>query len=1316
MASRIASKSLPLVVAFASVLILKGIYATEDLDFTQEPSDAVVLRNRPLTLGCAVTGLPPLTVQWLYNGQAISPNADRQVLSNGSLFLPNVLPKRDSGEYQCCVSNELGRICSSPASVTVSNVPRYTVVQLPDTIQRGGVLRLECSSEGAIPVTEAIWRLGKVVILPDQRRTILPSGVLQVSDVVASDAGNYRCLTQNVANRRIKSPAFSVLVQEPPDSPSRDPVIVAGPQAQWVLEGEMALFECFANGDSLRVTWTREDGRPIRTQDVNYLGRSNLQLLEVTASDEAVYVCTAENTVTGATVQARAQLYHVVPPAFRVAPSKFFGPLGSTGRFSCSATGRPTPAIHWLHNGQPVELDERVVQQPSDDLVFIGVQREDMGMVQCVAENEGGRIQAGAQLEVRLSGKLPNPPQHVRLHSINPNTVMVTWSPPERSEIEIIAYSIHYQAVESKGSRELDEICNAEDTQFMVDELNPHTNYSFYMLSWNTNGPSKESARQYIFTEQSRPSMPPKFTAASNTPTSITLNWQPVPPQHRHGIITRYRITVREHSGGGPADTLVNNASVTAFTLEGLLAGTIYQVRMAAATNSGFGVNSDWLTVQTRVEGDLRPNAPYFETVTLNYSSISVLPDPPQPSDLNLLGLKLFYSKLDLEEEAGDDDPILLSLNTTEYIITGLEPDTAYIIRLLVYTIAEDGEGTVQEVRTASMPGIPNQFLEAPTNLAVQALSSRSVRLTWHAPVTNQLVNGYVVRYWPRGNRSRLELPIQLDLEKNNTINQVIIQGLDPFTMYEFDVCSVSTKMSGPFCDARAVRTLEDRPSTPPEDILAKPLAPHAVELQWQPPMQPNGIITHYVILYDEDVNKPEDKWNQQARNGTAHHSTVNGLASDTKYYFKVRAGTQVGEGPPTDAVAAQTLTAAQPGVNTSRWQESLVIGVCSAFVLIATIVFFIICKRRGLLKRAQSSAAAHIHSSNGAVCTGYVARASPDGQTYVTGVADSGQQNGFIPMRAVLPQPQNMDTKGGTPLIINGNGPVRTYHHHHHHCPNGGMAMPSRFPRPPGPCSADPDASSMALLPGSESVTNSDLGEDNSQGKSEASSSSGGFSSYSQDPNHRTMAMQQCCLASKLPQCSSCCIVPCPQLSDSSTGSYGEPVMGSRVARVLPSSPSPPRQQSAPQSQGLHATRHTGVDISGSGQGSWQADWCFSDGRWPAPTPAPTLQRNELTWPRHTGRVPCRVQRGENVVTSTSDCAVPQPSSSVWQRQSQAPSDMEVPCQQNAEALPSPDSADALGGHQQTPETTVQGEDTSPDFLNRVLEELSSGSCSTAV
>ena len=46
---------------------------------------------------------------------------------------------------------------------------------------------------------------------------------------------------------------------------------------------------------------------------------------------------------------------------------------------------------------------------------------------------------------------------------------------------------------------------------------------------------------------------------------------------------------------------------------------------------------------------------------------------------------------------------------------------------------------------------------------------------------------------------------------KNKTQNEIVISGLDPFTMYEFDMCSFTSDSVGPYCDARAARTLEDR-------------------------------------------------------------------------------------------------------------------------------------------------------------------------------------------------------------------------------------------------------------------------------------------------------------------------------------------------------------------------------------------------------------------------------------------------------------------------------------------------------------------------
>ena len=97
-----------------------------------------------------------------------------------------------------------------------------------------------------------------------------------------------------------------------------------------------------------------------------------------------------------------------VPPSFRVKPENFFGPIGSTVRFSCKATGSPEPHIRWLLGGYPVEHDERLVQQhsdQSDDFVIIGIKRDERGLVQCIAENEAGSIQWSAHARVRVGRK-----------------------------------------------------------------------------------------------------------------------------------------------------------------------------------------------------------------------------------------------------------------------------------------------------------------------------------------------------------------------------------------------------------------------------------------------------------------------------------------------------------------------------------------------------------------------------------------------------------------------------------------------------------------------------------------------------------------------------------------------------------------------------------------------------------------------------------------------------------------------------------------------------------------------------------------------
>ena len=66
------------------------------------------------------------------------------------------------------------------------------------------------------------------------------------------------------------------------------------------------------------------------------------------------------------------------------------------------------------------------------------------------------------------------------------------------------------------------------------------------------------------------------------------------------------------------------------------------------------------------------------------------------------------------------------------------------------------------------------------------------------------------------------------------------------------------------------------------------------VTLQWMPPKNPNGVITHYSVQYDGTVihNFGSESLNRLT-------GTVEGLSPNTQYVLHLRAYTRVGPGPP---------------------------------------------------------------------------------------------------------------------------------------------------------------------------------------------------------------------------------------------------------------------------------------------------------------------------------------------------------------------------------------------------------------------------------
>ena len=76
----------------------------------------------------------------------------------------------------------------------------------------------------------------------------------------------------------------------------------------------------------------------------------------------------------------------MIGPAFTHEPADSIVHPRVNASFFCSATGMPIPAYKWLFNGHEMRVKSTAV------LIIPETTRQDVGIYQCVAENDAGKI------------------------------------------------------------------------------------------------------------------------------------------------------------------------------------------------------------------------------------------------------------------------------------------------------------------------------------------------------------------------------------------------------------------------------------------------------------------------------------------------------------------------------------------------------------------------------------------------------------------------------------------------------------------------------------------------------------------------------------------------------------------------------------------------------------------------------------------------------------------------------------------------------------------------------------------------------------
>ncbi|XP_031432808.1 immunoglobulin superfamily DCC subclass member 3 [Clupea harengus] len=566
-----------------------------ELAFLKEPEDVIAVRDRPLMMACQVEGEGPIMITWRRNGVAVPTGARAEVLPTGELLIRNFQKRRDSnetdaGEYECAAQNRYGMLISRKARVQLASLPKFHTHPESMAVDEGGVARFHCVVNG-IPEASITWERNRTTLNTDDNRyTLLPTGILQITAVRKADMGFYRCMAVNSANVRYSHEAQFTVTAAGSRS-YKDPVILSGPQNLTINVHQTAILECIATGNPRPiVSWSRLDGRSIGVEGIQVLGTGNLMISDVSLQHSGVYVCSANRPGSRMRRTALGRLVVQAPPEFLQWPQSVSRPLGGSAVFSCSAQGVPEPHLIWLKNGKILTPGNNVkLTNNNSTLAVTRITPEDEAIYQCIAENTAGTNQASARLAVSVSNDLPQAPQDLTATPLSTTSLQITWAQPAPEITDgVIGYVLHIRMMGEPDSKELQEAVSKSTFKHEFENLDAATTYSIYLKAYSPLGASQQSNTIIATTLGGVPTTPSIFTKVLNK-TAMQVFWElPSKAGKVQGFKLSHRVVPEEEF---KAEELFPS-HINTHTISHLEPAAVYEIRLVAFNGNGDSIGN----------------------------------------------------------------------------------------------------------------------------------------------------------------------------------------------------------------------------------------------------------------------------------------------------------------------------------------------------------------------------------------------------------------------------------------------------------------------------------------------------------------------------------------------------------------------------------------------------------------------------------------------------------------------------------------------------------------------------------------------------
>uniref|UniRef100_A0A8C9NUW8 Neogenin 1 n=1 Tax=Serinus canaria TaxID=9135 RepID=A0A8C9NUW8_SERCA len=874
--------------------------------FLVEPLDVLAVRGGSVIMNCSAQCETPPRIEWRKDGSFLNLVSDdrRQLLPDGSLLINSVVHskhnKPDEGYYQCVATvDSLGTIVSRTAKLTVAGLPRFTSQPEPTSVHRGGsaVLGCEVSAELA-PLLR--WERDRQALAPEPRLLQLPGGALLLSNASDTDTGLYRCALDSPGGPKYSEEAELKVL---PDAEEPQKLVLLKPPSSLSrLPGQSALFPCVAAGfPPPLVRWTR-NGEELPTDGEKLFWRllpgGVLEIRAVAEADAGTFTCIAESG--NDTLEAQAELAVQVPPTFLKRPANIYAHESMDIVFECEVTGKPTPTVKWVKNGDVVIPSDYFKIVKEHNLQVLGLVKSDEGFYQCIAENDVGNAQAGAQLiildlDVAIptlpptsltsatndhlaaapAGPLPSAPRDVVATLVSTRFIRLTWRPPASDPHgDNLTYSIFYTK-EGINRERVENTSRPGETQVMIQSLMPETVYVFRVVAQNRHGPGESSAPLKVATqpEVQLPGPAPNIRAFSSSPTSVTVTWET--PLSGNGDIQNYKLYYMEKGQHTEQDVDVAGLS---HTVQGLKKFTEYSFRVVAYNKHGPGVSTHDVVVRTLSDGNAAPLLTILGSILLQWQ-----PPPAGTQSGQITGYKIRYRRVARKSDVSES----VAGTQLSQLIEGLERGTEYSFRVAAMTINGTGPATDWvSAETFESDLDESRVPEVPSSLHVRPLVT-SIVVSWTPPENQDVVvRGYAIGY---GIGSPHAQTIKVDYKQR----YYTIENLDPSSHYVITLKAFNNVGEGiPLYESAVTRphsVPDPSPMMPPVGVQASILSHDTIRITWADNSLPkNQKITDarfYTVRWKTNI--PANTKYKTA-NATTLSYLVTGLKPNTLYEFSV--------------------------------------------------------------------------------------------------------------------------------------------------------------------------------------------------------------------------------------------------------------------------------------------------------------------------------------------------------------------------------------------------------------------------------------------